>query len=293
MREIPSALAEHLRQPATTLARCWRLTRRDGIVMGFTDHDRPLEFDGVTHATATALAAAEATTELGFAIGGGDVSGALAADGLNEADLQRGLYDDAAVEIWLVNWRDPTQRLLLDSGRVGEIRRGESAFVAEIRSAAVAFDEERGRLFTSSCSADLGDARCGVVISPAPGTVASSEGRHRIAAPSLMGAGDGRFTRGRLVFTAGANTGFASEVKVHREIGDECTLEMWQAAPEPIEPGDAFSVIPGCDKSFRTCSETFSNGINFRGFPHLPGNDFVVGGVRSSDGQLDGGSLFR
>lgn len=52
----------------------------------------------------------------------------------------------------------------------------------------------------------------------------------------------------------------------------------------------------GCDKSFATCRSKFGNGINFRGFPHLPGNDFIVGGVRPSDpgaGPFDGGSLFR
>lgn len=240
MREIHEALGAHIRQEATTLARCWRLTRRDGMVLGFTDHDRPIVLDGLSHASATALAAAEATAELGFAVGGGEVSGALAATGLNEDDLRRGLYDDAAIEIWLVNWADPGQRMLLEKGTVGEIRRGESAFAAEIRSPAAAFDEERGRLYTRACAADLGDARCGLAIEPVAAAVAATDGRDRLTAPALAGVGDGRFTQGRLVFTTGGNIGFASEVKVHRESGGEVSLELWQAAPVPIEPGDAF-----------------------------------------------------
>jgi hypothetical protein len=47
MREIPEPLQEALDGGATRLARCWRLTRRDGVVMGFTEHDRALSFDGV------------------------------------------------------------------------------------------------------------------------------------------------------------------------------------------------------------------------------------------------------
>ena len=49
MREIPSSLQAALDTGATTLARCWRVARPDGVVLGFTDHDLPLDFDGVVH----------------------------------------------------------------------------------------------------------------------------------------------------------------------------------------------------------------------------------------------------
>lgn len=49
---------------------------------------------------------------------------------------------------------------------------------------------------------------------------------------------------------------------------------------------DAF---PGasCDHRFETCSEVFGNAENFRGFPHLPGADFVLLGPAASGN--DGG----
>jgi uncharacterized phage protein (TIGR02218 family) len=293
MREIPDGLAAHLQREATTLCRCWSLTRRDGEVMGFTDHDRPLAFDGISFAAVTGLEAAESASELGFAIGGGEVAGAFAATGLNEADLARGLYDDARVSVWLVNWADVEQRLLLESGFVGEIKRGDAAFTAEVRGLAKAFDEERGRLYLRACSADLGDARCGVTAAVIEGTVASSDGRIGLTAPGMDSYPDGHFTGGRLVFTSGGNLGFASEIKRHAARDGEVAFQLWQAAPHPIAPGDAFTVSPGCDKSFATCRTKFANGDNFRGFPHIPGNDFIIGGVRPGDGQLDGGSLFR
>jgi uncharacterized phage protein (TIGR02218 family) len=293
MRDIPSALAAHIERGATTLCRCWSLTRRDGLVLGFTDHDRPLSFDGIAFAASTGLEAAETAAELGFAIGGGDVSGAFAASGLNEADLSRGLYDDARVSIWLVNWAAVSQRLLLETGFVGEIRRGDLAFTAEVRGPAKAFDEERGRLYMRSCAADLGDARCGVTLTAAEGTVATSDGRLGLTAPALASYPDGHFTGGRLVFTGGGNVGFAAEVKRHAASSGLIAIQLWQAAPAPIIAGDAFTVTPGCDKSFATCRSKFGNGVNFRGFPHIPGNDFIIGGVRPGDGALDGGSLFR
>ncbi|MGO4173589.1 DUF2163 domain-containing protein [Bosea sp. TAF32] len=293
MRAIPAGLAAHIESGATTLCRCWSLTRRDGLVLGFTDHDRALDFDGLTYAASTGLEAAETTAELGFAIGGGDVAGAFAASGLNEADLARGLYDDARVRVWLVNWAVPEQRLLLEEGFVGEVRRGEYGFTAEMRGIAKAFDEERGRLYLRSCSADLGDARCGVALVPVAAAVSGSDGRLTLTAGALASYPDGHFTGGRLVFTGGANAGFATEVKRHGIEGDHAVFQLWQIPAGAILAGDAFSVAPGCDKSFATCRTKFGNGVNFRGFPHMPTTDFIIGGVRPGDGALDGGSLFR
>lgn len=293
MRDIPAALAAHLEGVATTMCRCWSLARRDGLVLGFTDHDRALAFEGVDFAAATGLDAAEATGELGFAIGGGEVTGAFAAAGLNETDLARGLFDDARLRIWLVNWADPQQRVLLDEGFVGEVRRGETAFTAEVRSTAKAFDEERGRLYLRSCAADLGDARCGVAVAPAQAFAEASDGRFSLSASSLGGYPDGHFTGGRLVFTSGANAGFVTEIKLHGVEGDRAVFQLWQAPPAPIVEAAGFSVTPGCDKSFATCRTKFGNGPNFRGFPHMPTSDFIIGGVRPGDGALDGGSLFR
>jgi uncharacterized phage protein (TIGR02218 family) len=293
MRDIPSALAAHIGQSATTLCHCWSLTRRDGFVLGFTDHDRPLSFDGIAFAATTGLEAAETTAELGFAIGGGEVAGAFAASGLNETDLSRGFYDDARVSVWLVNWADVSQRLLLETGFVGEIRRGDLVFTAEIRGLAKAFDEERGRLYMRACAADLGDARCGKALTTTMATVATSDGRLGLTAPALASWPDGYFTGGRLVFTGGGNLGFTTEVKRHAAGSALGAVQFWQAAPAPIIAGDVFTVTPGCDKSFATCRAKFGNSVNFRGFPHIPGNDFIIGGVRPGDGALDGGSLFR
>lgn len=295
MRILSPALAAHLAGEATTLCRCWSLRRRDGTVLGFTDHDRDLVFDGIQFLARSGLEAAEATAEIGFATGGGEVLGAFAASGLNEAELSRGLYDDARVSLWLVNWADPAQRLLLETGFVGEVKRSDSNFSAEVRGLGKAFDEERGGLYTASCSADLGDARCGVGLAASNAGVATTDGRLGLTAPDLSGYADGYFTGGRLVFVAGGNIGFETEIKSHRSADGAVAIQLWQAAPNPIVAGDVFAATPGCDKSFATCRNKFGNGVNFRGFPHLPGNDFIIGGVDSANpgaGPFDGGSLF-
>ena len=53
MKQLSPSLQSHLDTGATTLAWCWRVTRGDGAVLGFTDHDRDLTFDGTTFEAAT------------------------------------------------------------------------------------------------------------------------------------------------------------------------------------------------------------------------------------------------
>ncbi len=297
MRSIPPGLAAHLERGATTLCHCWSLTRHDGVSFGFTDHDRDHAFDGVTFAARTGLEAAEAASELGFAVGGGEVSGALVSAGVTEDDLAAGRYDNASVATWLVNWAAPDERLLLDVGSIGEIRRADGAFVAEVRGPMHRLDEERGRLYRATCSADLGDARCRVDLASSAfhgtGLVTASDGALGFATGSLDAYAEGLFTGGKLTWTSGANAGLVVEVKEHRLVGGTAELDLWQRAPKPIAVGDAFAVTAGCDKRLATCRGTFANVANFRGFPHMPGNDFVIRIPRQGEPGLDGGSLFR
>jgi uncharacterized phage protein (TIGR02218 family) len=297
MRTLPPGFAERLASGATTLARCWKLIRPDGLVMGFTDHDRSLSFDGVSFAAGTGLEAADTQAELGFAVGGGEVSGALSAASLTEADLAAGRYDDAAIEVWLVDWEDPGQRVLLDRGSLGEVRRAGSAFAVEVRSITHRLDETSGRLFQAACAADLGDARCGVPLaSPAfsaTTVVTDTDGTGFLKAAALAGFADGWFTGGRLAFASGANAGSAVEVRFHQKqpLGGDITL--WRPMSAAIAVGDAFTVTAGCDKRFETCRDRFANTLNFRGFPHMPGNDFLLRSAREGEAGMDGGSLFK
>ena len=91
-----------------------------------------------------------------------EISGALSDDALTEADLAAGRYDAAAVEVHLVDWSEPSLHVLLGKGMLGEVRREGAAFTAELRSLAHRLAEDSGRLYTATCSADLGDARCTV-----------------------------------------------------------------------------------------------------------------------------------
>ena len=294
MRMIPEGLSAHLSGDASTTCHGWRLTRKDGVVLGFTDHDRDIVFDGVTFEAATGLLASEASAETGMVTGGMEVAGALISDRLSETELAAGAFDHAKIETFLVNWSLPEERLLLRVGHIGEVLREDGAFRVEIRGLAAGLDEPQGRVFRAPCDADLGDQRCQVDLdAPAyrgsGAVVAAFDGR-RFTISGLEGFAVGWFERGTLTWTSGANTGRRAVVKAQRDVVGVPTIELWNAMTGAIEPGDAFTVTAGCDKRFDTCREKFGNRLNFRGFPHMPGNDFALGyarnGSRNNGGRL-------
>ena len=123
MKSLVPGLQEHLDSGATTLAWCWRLERQDGLRFGFTDHDRDIVFDGTTFEAAAGFTASEIRDGVGLSVDNLEVTSALTSQHLTEKDLYGGLYDDAHVEIFRVNWAAPEQRVLMRMGSLGEVRR--------------------------------------------------------------------------------------------------------------------------------------------------------------------------
>jgi uncharacterized phage protein (TIGR02218 family) len=280
VRAIPAALQTRLDSGVTTLAQLWRLTRRDGVVAGFTDHDCDLVVDGVTYRAGTGLAASEATSRFDLSVDGGEIAGALDDDVLTEPDLAAGRYDAAQIETWLVDWSDVTLKVLTARSTLGEVKREGAAFTAELRGLADRLSQESGRLYTAKCNADLGDGKCRVDLTdPArrgSGTVTAITGASSLVVNGLDGYADGWFSAGRLTWSGGANAGLGIEIKHHVIHDGAVRLSLWQAMPEPVAVGDAFAVTAGCDKMLATCRDRFANADNFRGFPHIPGNDFIM-----------------
>ena len=162
MKSLSPALQAHLDDGTTTLSWCWRISRSDGVALGFTDHDRTLSFDGTAFEPESGFAASEIRAGSDLAVDAQDASGVLTSDRITETDILDGRWDNAAVELWRVNWADASQRVLLRRGAVGQIRRGRMAFVAEVRSLAHVLGQTVGRTFQTGCDARLGDARCGI-----------------------------------------------------------------------------------------------------------------------------------
>lgn len=294
MRHIPGDLAAHLARDATTICHCWRVTRSDGVVHGFTDHDRDLSFAGTEFLAASGFTASETDSEAGLTAPAGEVTGGFSGLAIDETDLAAGRYDGARVEIFMVNWAAPEQHLLLDVREIGEVARAGDAFRAELRSFAHRLGQPQGRVYGRRCDAAPGDARCGVDMTPwrAEGVVTDVDEAGLMTVSGLDGFAAGMFSRGRLVFASGANAGRLLDIDDHAVRGAAVTIGLWLPPAAVPQPGDAFTATAGCDRSFRTCKAKFGNHLNFRGFPHIPGADFAYSYV-AEDSVHDGGVIIE
>lgn len=287
MRELPQDLVAHLKSGVTTLCWCWKLTTRSGSVLGFTDHDRDVVFDNVIYEAATGFNASEVQESVGLNVDNLEVTGAITSDRLTEEHLAAGVYDDAQVDIYRVNWSNVDARVLLRSASLGEVTNAGNLFSAEVRGLSHYLQQKKGRVFQYQCDADLGDGRCGVSLSgstfKASGNILEINSDRRFTVDGLSGYERGWFNRGLFSLAGASFGGFSSEVKAHGKADGDVWIELWSPAPSSIEIGSTFSVTAGCDKTIQTCRQKFSNALNYRGFPDMPGNDFVTSFARVTD----------
>ena len=287
-------IAAHLASGATTLARAWMIRRRDGATFGFTDHDRDLAFEGQAFRAGSGLTARALQQTTGLSVDNSEAMGALSDAALTEADILAGRFDAAEVTGWLVNWADPADRLLQFRGTLGEITRAGGAFQAELRGLTEALNQPQGRTYQRGCAAILGDRHCRVD-TRAPGYVAEPyvtaiTDRRVLSFAGLTSLADRWFEQGRLTVLSGAGAGLIGVVKNDRILSGTRVVELWEELGADVRPGDLVRLEAGCDRTAATCRTKFANFANFRGFPHIPGEDWLTAYPVSS-GPNDGGSL--
>ncbi|MEL6685494.1 MAG: DUF2163 domain-containing protein [Pseudomonadota bacterium] len=289
------ALYAHLRAGVTHTCHCWLIRRSDGVVLGFTDHDAALQFDGVEFAPQNGLSARAIAQTTGLSMNNTEAFGVLSDDAIAEADIVAGRYDGATVQVWLVCWDDVTARKTLFRGSLGEITRGAGGFEAELHGLTEGLNQMQGRSYLKTCSAVLGDARCRFATDHA-----SYRLEQTIDAPSAgqvftltvaENFNAAWFEHGVLEVLTGAAAGLNGLIK--SDVGAaERVITLWSPLNAPVALGDLIRVTAGCDKRADTCREKFDNFLNFQGFPDIPGDDWLVS-VPRSDQSNSGGSLFR
>jgi hypothetical protein len=214
MRDVPEEMVARIESGAAALCHVWLMTRTDGVRMGFTDHDCDLSIDGVTCRAEAGWTRGVMESGVG-PVGMISVAGGLDHTAITADDLEAGLYDGAAIDLFRVDWARPDLKVGLWRGRLAKIRREGDAFTADLEGPLAALDRVVGRTFGRDCDAELGDARCGVDLAVFPGAT--------------------------------------------------------------------------CDRRWNTCVGSFANGVNFRGFPDIPGDDFLAASPVEG-GRNDGGS---
>ena len=290
MRQFGENFAGHIAGGATTLAWCWKIVRTDGAVLGFTDHDVTLAFGGTDFLSAHGLDGGETVQRLGAQTQTSEVLGVLHSEAITEDDIALGRYDGARVESWRVNWRSVDERALIRVDTIGEIVREDGVFRAELRSGQHAMNVPQGRLYQHMCDARLGDGRCRFNVEQTAfrgeAAVTGKPDAGSVTVSGIEGFAAGWFGHGVAKWISGRRIGIEDAVIRH----DGGTLSFDRPVGDWVDAGDRLIVHAGCDKQFATCRTKFGNGVNFQGFPHIPGNDYVLRYPGSGD-RLDGGRI--
>ncbi len=254
-----------------TAATFWRIFRRDGIAFGFTSHDRNLSFGGIKHRAAPGMvpAAIRMTSDLTEDSAG--VDGALSHDSIREADLAAGLFDNAAIEIGIVDWKTLENHTMY-SGTLGRIEDDRRSFSAELRSAKQILEEDLVPRTSPTCRATFCGPGCGLSANKFTSGVtlrAFDLDLNRVQFGDLTGAD---FVDGNLRFLDGPQTGMAFGIIS----ANENWLTLDRPLSDEIATGTPAELREGCDHTIQTCSNRFANAVNFRGEPFLPGNDLLA-----------------
>jgi uncharacterized phage protein (TIGR02218 family) len=255
----------------TALAFCWRIERADGAGIALTSHEQGIDRGGVSYAADPGLMPAAIERRLGLEPGSAEVAGALSSEALTETDLALGRWDGAKVRLAAFDWSDDAAEAIdLMGGELGEVSLAGESFSAELRGASARLAEPVCPSTSPECRARFGDKQCRVDLAGRVqvARVVSSSGNSLVLDAD---AGEGKMF-GRLRYLSGANCGLDTVV-----LGvDGKTVRVRDLPRAEVEPGCRVELRDGCDKRFETCVTRFANAVNFRGEPHLPGNDLLM-----------------
>jgi uncharacterized phage protein (TIGR02218 family) len=264
------------------LCRIYKIIRQDGTVHRFTDHneDVVVPSDG-TYTPSTAVALTEVSSHLTQGSGAADLLVTFSQSGdIAKSDVRAGLYRNAVVLLDAVDWSDPSLGTVnLFTGWVGPFTGSDrQTATAQMNGFSQKAINRIGENYSPECRANLGDARCGVnrATFSTTGTVTLVTGNFDFVATMATNPAAGEYSLGIITWSTGNNAGSSMEILEQQNYdATDDRLLLAQSMPYDVQIGDTFTAYMGCDKRPETCTNKFSNIINFRGEPFVPGPDFI------------------
>ena len=278
MKQVAAELLEVIQAHASTLATCWKVERTDGVVLGFTSHQKDIELDGVVYTARTGYTPTSVVGNSILSVDNLDLEGILSNGGITDEDVRAGVYDYSKVTIFQIDYLNPGFGInIIRKGIMGEFTLRDGIYITELRGLLQMLARVFIRVVTPDCNAELYDDRC--TVDPSAfinsGTIASVITPRSVFSVTLGGTprSIGYFTDALITFSSGLASGRSFEIDSHTS-GD--VLKLYLKSPWNLEVGDTFLIQRGCDREFETCKAVFDNVVNFRGFHKVPGQDAVL-----------------
>ncbi|MDB1135100.1 DUF2163 domain-containing protein [Candidatus Anaplasma sp. TIGMIC] len=267
MKAIPDALLSHLSKDVTTVAFCFKMTLKDSSVVCFTNCDVDLTIGGLIYRSNTSakiklvhFSKWNSTAHIECM----HTRYTITAD-----SAHRGLYNSAQIEIFLVNYADTSKgAITLFRGTVGEIKLCNGVFSAQLHGLTLTLSNKVGDLFSPQCRAQFCDSACKLNAERFTfrGSAFKVLEDYKAFESEVKVGKVNYFKYGVLTFLTGRNKKIPLTVLANTQNA----ICLAECTPYPIQVGDNYSLLAGCDKNFHTCVKKFENAKNFRGEPHVP-----------------------
>lgn len=269
--------------PQTTYSRCVRITRTDGVVLGFTSSDRNIDIEGVTYLASAATDAVAIKRDVKLNTDNVTIKSVLDNDAVTAADIINGRYKNARIAMVKIDYLNPPATLMdgevLLMGRVGKIEFTDSIYVMEIRGLTALLNQGVSVKASPICRWRFGDENCGIDLAPLTftGTVTGITSNKELTTnlnPTHP------LAYGYIEFLSGINQGLIYNVK--ENTGGR--ISLLSSLQYPPEPGDSIKAVAGCKRDQYTCRDIWRNFVNFGGCPakwskdsgYFPGTDKLI-----------------
>lgn len=273
MKAVSPGFEARLASDVTTLARLWRMSTRGGALSHYmTDHDEPIIYGGVTYLPTKAFEGSAVANQIGGSNTNFEAR-VFCDDVITRADMERGVYDGASVELDLIFYDHPEDGVLTYmAGLVADI----SLPVPQVAILSCNGYTSKAKhilteQYTPLCRAEFCDARCSLLIEEYQQSfIVTEESTFLSFKSDLAGYVNDYFDLGSIEWTLGRNAGTA--VEVYRTIANG-DVQMLIRPSYRVEVGDQGTISRGCDKRVTTCRDVYDNLLNYRGEPYVPGGD--------------------
>ena len=284
MRTFTAHIQSLLDSGAGTFATCWKMTLTNGTVLYFTDYHDDIVVGGHTYESGGSFSRTAVASTLGLGSDNMEISGAMGAPSITESDVLAGLYDNAQIEVFLVDYLSPSSgSISLCKGRLGEIKVSDNKFSCAMNGLSHMLTQSQVELYSPTCRAQLGDTRCKKSLTAHTWTTTVSSVTSQLVFDTGLSLAAGTLDGGMLTWTSGNNAGLSAEIKTQSATG---LITLYLPAPYAIAASDALTVIRGCPKTLAACRDTFNNVPNFRGEPFLPGNDKILQVIAAKNAEI-------
>ena len=270
MKNISNNLKELLEKNYLKLAKCFKITLKNGDIIGLTEHSQDLLIDNLIYNSSYGFESDNSNFTTDLSSNNSEIIGLIDNNNIQIKDVLSGKFDNAKVEIFYINLDDESlEKIHITTGNIIKINVNDGKIHFLIDNILNILDKTIGDIYSPLCRAQFCDHKCALDInkytftSKITSIINDTEFLYDI---SNIGTKEKNYFKyGIITFTSGKNINQSMEIK--QSFDNNIILNT--KLNYPLNVGDIFKIVVGCDKTISTCINKFNNAINFRGEPNI------------------------